>query len=71
MKLQDKRNGRMQRALQRLEAQLVEGTKSAKSGNGTTVNEFVGFKMQEPLTPTDIVRIKKEVSILKSKIILS
>lgn len=71
MKLQDKRNGRMQRALQRLEAQLVEGTKPAKSGKGTTVNEFVGFKMQEPLTPTDIVRIKKEVSILKSKIILS
>jgi hypothetical protein len=59
---------RRKNALARLQQQLKKGTKPFKAGEGTTVNEFVSFKGEEPLTEKDKTRIKKEIVTLQSRI---
>ncbi len=61
-------DGRKQRALDRLIAQLKSGQKPMKAGEGTTVNQFVSVKGYVPITDKDKERIQKEITILKSKL---
>lgn len=50
-----------ERVIKRLEAQLVKGTKTTNFRDGS------GY-LEEPLTESDIKRIKSEISILKTRI---
>ena len=59
---------RRQRVIVRLEKQLKDKTKAMKADEGTTVNAFVGFRGELPLTPSDEKRIKKELAILNERI---
>lgn len=63
MKPSNPKNGARISALNLLEKQLKNGTKPAKIDGKTT-------NTQIPLTEKDISRIKKEIDILKSKIVL-
>jgi hypothetical protein len=58
---------RRERVIGRLQQQLKDGTKPMKAGEGTTVNEFVSFKGQLPLTPTDEKRIEKALAVLEQR----
>lgn len=58
---------RRERVFDRLQDQLKTGKKPMKAGEGTTVNAFVSFKGEVPLTPTDEKRIKKELATLASR----
>lgn len=55
--------GRRQRALQRLEAQLKVNSKSVHTNMGGT-----HYMTYVPLTDGDVLRIKKEIAILKAKL---
>jgi hypothetical protein len=61
------KNTRRVNALHRLDAQLEKGTKPAKleiEGMDIQVNS-----LEVPLTDEDIVRIKKEIAILESRVL--
>lgn len=59
---------RKKSALSRLENQLISGVKTAKSD----VAPINGYKHHEigalPLTEQDIIRVNKEISVLKTRI---
>lgn len=57
-------NTRRVNALNRLQEQIKSGVKPVCS----TKNAFVAFNATETLTPTDVIRIKKEINILQSRI---
>jgi hypothetical protein len=59
---------RRKRVVTRLETQLKSGKKPMKAGEGLTVNEFVEFRGEVPLTSKDETRIKKELAVLAGRI---
>lgn len=55
-------------ALQRLQAQLVSKVKNGKEQHAKEPNGYHMVSAVLPLTEGDIVRINKEISILKTRI---
>ena len=68
MKVQDKRNIRRQAALTRLETQLKKGTKPEKVA---AITLHTTGADEVPLDDKDKERIKKEIGVLKNRILLN